>query len=113
MPAPEGSHNAATHGLTMTLKCAQMGDRTYRRLPKRLRYVQQEASAFATSLYADLEAEGGELTRDQWEALETAAAWELHRLNVLRELRTGYDQLTPDQRIQRTAEHAKAREKRA
>jgi hypothetical protein len=104
--------NAATHCLTVTAQAAKMGDRTYRRLPKRLQYIQQEAGRFASKLYADREANGEPVSREEWEAIQTAAAWELHRLNVLRVLRTDKDS-TPEKDIQRSAELAKAQEKRA
>jgi hypothetical protein len=102
--------NAATHCLTVTRQAAQMGDRKYRRLPKKLRYIQDEAGKWAST---QLERCGADVIDDEaWEALQTASAWELHRLNVLRDFRTSYDALTPDQRLHRTAEQAKAMEKR-
>jgi hypothetical protein len=102
--------NAATHCLTVTRQAAQMGDRKYRRLPKKLRYIQDEAGKWAST---QLERCGTDVIDDEaWEALQTASAWELHRLNVLRDFRTSYDALTPDQRLHRTAEQAKAMEKR-
>lgn len=112
MGAPRGSMNAMTNGVYRSRVAAAKGYRV-RKLPKGYRYVQSEASRYATNLHEDVRAAHGEVDRVHRETIEAAAAWHLHSLYVLRTLRVDHDSLTPTERVQLSSEVAKSVQKRA
>lgn len=111
MPAPENNTNAQKHGLVTSRRAAAAGFRT-RRLPKGFRYIANEAGQYATALHATVEQAMGDVSRNHLELIQAAAAWHQHGLYVLRTLRINHDELKPEQRVQLSAEVAKAVQRR-
>lgn len=99
------------HGVTITRTAAKRGLRP-RRMPKGYRYVNDEVNEYTGDLTADAEAKHGTLDRDHLETIDAATAWHRHALFVLTVLRREHDKLTPETKVQFSAEIAKAIEKR-
>lgn len=112
MGAPQHNQNAMTHGVRRSLAAAQSGHRA-RRLPKGYRYVGEEVSKYAGSLYRDVEAIRGGVDREAMETIEAAAAWHQHALYVLRVMRVEGEELKPEIKVAFSEAVAKAAQRRA
>jgi hypothetical protein len=81
-------------------------------MPRGYRYVNDEVNEYVGALTADVEAKYKSIDRECLEAIDAAAAWHRHALFVLTVLRREHDKLTPETKVQFSAEIAKAIEKR-